>query len=104
MRWPWQQAFVNWIVPFCPLLKVDAAWDAAVASLKAVLEPAFSGASAAAAMLTVKDFLLLVCLALGERAWRHAAYQGLYPRERLAAQEDLAVVAAPHTCAYTCLW
>lgn len=45
--------------------QVDAAWDAAVAALKRVLEPAFSGATAAAQMLTVKDFLLLSCLALG---------------------------------------
>lgn len=37
-----------------------------MAALKAVLEPAFRGATAAAAMLTVKDFMLLVCLALGE--------------------------------------
>lgn len=54
--------------PFRPLHQVDAAWDAAVAALKAVLEPAFRGATAAAAMLTVKDFLLLVCLALGEHS------------------------------------
>ena len=47
--------------------QVDAAWDTAVAALKRVLAPAFSGASAAAQMLTVKDFLLLACLALGER-------------------------------------
>lgn len=46
-------------------LQVDAAWDAAVAALKRVLEPAFRGATAAAAMLTVKDFILLLCLALG---------------------------------------
>lgn len=49
-----------------------------MAALKAVLEPAFHGATAAAAMLTVKDFILLVCLALGElggalSAARHAA-------------------------------
>ena len=49
--------------PTC--LQVDAAWDAAVAALKGVLEPAFRGATAAAAMLTVKDFILLLCLALG---------------------------------------
>ena len=49
----------------CPVCQVDAAWDAAVAALKAVLEPAFQGATAAAAMLTVKDFVLLTCLALG---------------------------------------
>lgn len=36
-----------------------------MAALKRVLEPAFSGAAAAAQMLTVKDFLLLSCLALG---------------------------------------
>lgn len=47
------------------LHQVDAAWDSAVAALKRVLEPAFSGATAAAQMLTVKDFLLLSCLALG---------------------------------------
>ncbi len=49
---------------------MDAAWDAAVAALKAVLEPAFRGATAAAAMLTVKDFILLVCLALGGTGWK----------------------------------
>jgi hypothetical protein len=62
---------------------VDACWDSAVAALKAALEPAFRGATAAAAMLTVKDFLLLVCLALGEplgaaaadsfQSWRYAS-------------------------------
>lgn len=53
--------------------QVDAAWDAAVAALKGALEPAFRGATAAPAMLTVKDFLLLACLALGallSLAWR----------------------------------
>lgn len=49
-----------------PPPQVDAAWDAAVAALKRVLPPAFSGATAGAQMLTVKDFLLLACLALGE--------------------------------------
>ncbi len=52
-------------MPLPPHFQVDAAWDAAVAALKRVLEPAFSGAAAAAQMLTVKDFLLLSCLALG---------------------------------------
>lgn len=54
--------------PFARVLflhQVDAAWDSAVAALKRVLDPAFSGATAAAQMLTVKDFLLLSCLALG---------------------------------------
>lgn len=53
------------LLPLLPA-QVDAAWDEAVAALKGVLGPAFSGATAAAAMLTVKDFILLVCLALGE--------------------------------------
>lgn len=45
--------------------QVGAAWERAVARLKSVLDDAFQGATAAAAMLTVKDFMLLVCLALG---------------------------------------
>jgi hypothetical protein len=53
------------VYPPTTCLQVDAAWDAAVAALKGVLEPAFRGATAAAAMLTVKDFILLLCLALG---------------------------------------
>ena len=62
--------------------QVDAAWECAVAALKALLEPAFQGATAAAAMLTVKDFLLLVCPALGEprrREW-HLAVLGRWER------------------------
>ncbi|PRW58081.1 exocyst complex component SEC15A [Chlorella sorokiniana] len=60
--------------------QVDAAWDAAVVALKRVLEPAFSGATAAAQMLTVKDFLLLSCLALD-----HCGYQTVAIREMLVA-------------------
>jgi hypothetical protein len=43
-----------------------------VAALKSVLEPAFQGATAASAMLAVKDFILLVCLALG--GWQRGAW------------------------------
>ncbi len=48
-------------------MQVGTAWERAVGTLKAVLDAAFQGATAAAAMLTVKDFMVLVCLALGER-------------------------------------
>ena len=62
---PQRSALFGWKTPSPNPLQVDAAWDAAVAALKGVLEPAFRGATAAPAMLTVKDFILLVCLALG---------------------------------------
>lgn len=48
------------------MAQVGAAWERAVGTLKGVLDAAFQGATAAPAMLTVKDFMLLVCLALGE--------------------------------------
>eukprot|EP00887_Chlorella_sp_A99_P005321 scaffold1.g5321.t1 len=63
-----------------PPPKVDGAWEAAVKTLKGLLESAFEGASAAAAMLTVKDFMLLVCLALG-----HCGYHTSAIREILVA-------------------
>jgi len=47
------------------LLQADAGWETAVAVLKTVLNIAFDTASSAAAMLRMKDFVLLVCSALG---------------------------------------
>ncbi|KAL4432419.1 hypothetical protein ABPG77_001718 [Micractinium sp. CCAP 211/92] len=69
--------------------QVDAAWDAAVAALKGVLEPAFRGATAAAAMLTVKDFLLLVCLALDHCGYHTVAIKEVMMGSRTKYQELL---------------
>ncbi|KAL4430682.1 hypothetical protein ABPG75_005938 [Micractinium tetrahymenae] len=74
--------------------QVDAAWDAAVAALKAVLEPAFRGATAAAAMLTVKDFLLLVCLALDHCGYHTVAVKEVLMAGRAKYQDLLGAATA----------
>ena len=45
--------------------KVDAGWEVAVASIKTLLDAAFDAATSPSAMLAIKDFVLLVCSALG---------------------------------------
>jgi hypothetical protein len=47
--------------------QADAGWETAVAVLKTVLTIAFDSVQAPSAMLRMKDFVLLVCSALG--AW-----------------------------------
>ena len=47
-------------------VQVDASWESAIACLKTVLEGGFETVAAAALMLAVKDFMLLVCSSLGE--------------------------------------
>ena len=49
-------------------VQVDAGWESAIACLKTVLEGGFETVAAAALMLAVKDFMLLVCSSLGETA------------------------------------
>ena len=51
-------------------VQVDAGWESAIACLKTVLEGGFETVAAAALMLAVKDFMLLVCSSLGETAPR----------------------------------
>lgn len=46
-------------------LQLDAGWESGAATLKALLEGAFESAAAAPQLLEVKDFVLLVCSALG---------------------------------------
>ena len=57
-------------------LQLDAGWETAVACLKAVLETAFEGLASAASLLAVKDFMLLVCNALGALRCRGGATAG----------------------------
>lgn len=45
--------------------QADAGWETAVAVLKTVLNIAFDTTASAGAMLRMKDFVLLVCSALG---------------------------------------
>ena len=45
--------------------QADAGWETAVAVLKTVLNIAFDTVSSPTAMLRMKDFVLLVCSALG---------------------------------------
>ncbi len=46
-------------------LQLGAGWEAAVACLKATLESAFESMTSAESLIAVKDFVLLVCTALG---------------------------------------
>ncbi len=46
-------------------MQLGAGWEAAVACLKATLESAFESMTSAESLLAVKDFVLLVCTALG---------------------------------------
>ena len=46
-------------------LQLGAGWEAAVACLKATLESAFESMTSAELLIAVKDFVLLVCTALG---------------------------------------
>ncbi len=48
-----------------PCEQADAGWETAVAVLKTVLNIAFDTTVTAGAMLRMKDFVLLVCSALG---------------------------------------
>lgn len=47
------------------MLQADAGWETAVAVLKTVLNIAFDTIPTPAALLRLKDFVLLVCSALG---------------------------------------
>ena len=47
------------------LLQADAGWETAVAVLKTVLNIAVDTVSSPSVMLRLKDFVLLVCSALG---------------------------------------
>lgn len=49
--------------------EVEALWEMATATLKSVVDNAFESMSSAAAMLLVKDFLLLVCGALSKSGY-----------------------------------
>lgn len=51
--------------------QADAGWETAVAVLKTVLNIAFDTITSPAAMLRMKDFVLLVCSALGESSTFH---------------------------------
>lgn len=46
--------------------EVDVLWEMATSTLKSVVDSAFEDMNSAAAMLLVKDFLLLVCSALSK--------------------------------------
>ncbi|GAB4817780.1 hypothetical protein N2152v2_004826 [Parachlorella kessleri] len=74
--------------------QVGAAWERAVAVLKGVLEGAFQGATAAAAMLTVKDFMLLVCLALERSGYHAVAIREILVNGRARYHELLAAATA----------
>ena len=49
-------------------MQLGAGWEAAVACLKATLESAFESMTSAESLLAVKDFVLLVCTALGSHS------------------------------------
>ncbi|GMH45381.1 hypothetical protein BSKO_13338 [Bryopsis sp. KO-2023] len=49
--------------------EVDALWEMATATLKSVVDSAFESMNSAAAMLLVKDFLLLVCSGLSKSGY-----------------------------------
>ena len=74
--------------------QVDAAWEAAVKALKGLLESAFEGATAAAAMLTVKDFMLLLCLALGHCGYHTSAIREILVAGRARYNDLLSAAAA----------
>lgn len=59
-------------------MQADAGWETAVAVLKTVLNIALDTVASPSVMLRLKDFVLLVCSALGEclNTWLHTGQSG----------------------------
>jgi hypothetical protein len=67
----WLQDTINYRHSVVLHEQADAGWETAVAVLKTVLNIAFDTITSPVAMLRMKDFVLLVCSALGESSTFH---------------------------------
>ncbi|BDA50846.1 Exocyst complex component 6B [Coccomyxa sp. Obi] len=97
----------------CAGAQADAGWETAVAVLKTVLNIAFDTTTSAGAMLRMKDFVLLVCSALGNCGYHVVPVQEILMSGRAKYQELLctalaaqlaAQVAQPTSPAALALW
>ncbi|KAK9819680.1 hypothetical protein WJX72_001042 [[Myrmecia] bisecta] len=80
-------------------VQVDAGWETAVACLKGVLEASFDNITIAPAMLALKDFMMLVCSALGQCGYHVVPITEILMNGRNKYHELLGTGVAPQVSA-----